>query len=173
VLLALAMGSGASCADDGADTSSGGEEESLPDCAIEIALAGGTEATFPMEHPWACGIPFGPDSGMMMVFIPDHDSVGQVVIDIQDVREGETGTFSASGGVISRDGDRSWSTPGFDCAVEIGEHVAVGEDETSLEYQVVGSGSCAAAADPVQGTTGDPISLGAFSFRFPAHWSKS
>lgn len=175
----LLVGATASCSDepaseDGVDD----ESDEAPDCGIAVTLLGGVDVEYSMDTSWACAIPFGGDIGLQMIFLPGDEVVGQVILDVREIHEGETGRFTASAEVISPDAATRWVTPGFDCTIDITEHEKTGEDDVSFAYEVVGEGSCAVSADAVGASesepppTVEPVTLSRFSFRFPGHWSK-
>ena len=164
LVLGLVVGG---CGDD-ADS---GEDEELSDCALSMTLSGGLDASFELEQSWACGVPFGPSSGVWMVFLPPDGDIGQVYVIVDDVTASGTGTFPAGVGVLMRESENEWGTLRDDCTVEVREHSLVQEDDPADEYLMVGSGSCSAAALPTPATTGDPVDVSAFEFRFPARWN--
>lgn len=174
MVAALAVGAQTigGCGDDAARDDAEDGANDAPDCGIAVELSGGAVAHYEMDRAWACASPFGGDTGLTMIFLPGDEVVGQVVFDLQEIHEGDTGTFAASAEVISPDAAERWVTTGFDCTVEITEHEKVGEDEASSAYELVGTGSCSQAANPVDAPSAEPVQVGAFSFRFPGEWSK-
>jgi hypothetical protein len=163
--LVLASAALAGCGDDGG----GAAGDDPPDCSLSVNLAGGYQASLQHRPTWACGVPFGPDSGVWMVFLPGEGEVSSIDVMVDDVVRGQTGAFPAGVGLYLKD-DRKWGTKTDECTVEVREHVLQQEDEPADEFLMVGSGSCSAPALPADGTAGEPIEVGAFEFRFPPRW---
>lgn len=161
----LALAAAAGCSDD----SSEGTPDPASDCWISVALSGGYQASLAADDSFACGIPFGGDSGVWMIFLPAEGDIAQLQVVIDDVTEGETGTFPAGTTLMFRD-ERQWATAQGDCTVQVDEHSFQRVDDNTNEYLMVGSGSCSAPAEAIAPAAGDPITIGPFEFRFPPRW---
>jgi len=160
----------AGCGDDTDE----GTPDPPPDCLVSVELSGGYQASLSPDDPYACGIPFGGDSGVWMYFLPLEGDLGVLDISIDDVTEGETGTFPADATITLRD-ERRWTTAPGDCTVQVDEHSFQKDDGNTKEYLMTGSGSCSAPAEAFDPATGDPatdepITIGPFEFRFPPRW---
>lgn len=157
------------CGDDAEET-----PDPPSDCVVGVALSGGYQASLAPDDSYACAIPWGPDSGVLMVYLPVEGDLGSLEISIDDVTEGETGTFPADVSIILRD-ERRWTMAPGGCTVQVDEHSFQNEDEFTKGYLMTGSGSCSAPAeafDPATGdpATDDPITIGPFEFRFGPRW---
>lgn len=142
------------------------EEEELPDCQIVVGFSGEHEGSIEAEPPIACAVPFAGDTRLTMVFVPGGE-ITAFEVDVAEVTEGATGTYTASATLRLAD-DRYFISEG--CEVTLTEHREVGRDENTTSVLVVGEGTCSAPArSPVEGVTGD-VAIGAFAFRFPGRW---
>jgi hypothetical protein len=152
------------CTGDDGGGGGGGGGGSGP-CVLATAGTGAT--TWSFDGAPACLIPFGPDSGIDMSFLPLAGELERFEVSVDDVREGETGTFPATVTAKLR-GGASYRT-GATCTVTISEHVATGEsDSFSRTFQTSGDGACTSAATEVGGA--GTVTIEPFEFRFPAHW---
>jgi hypothetical protein len=163
--LLVAVAALGGCGDDGG----GAEAEELPDCSLRMQLQGAHQASFEHGASWGCAVPFGPESGVWMVFLPGEGDVSSIDVMVDAVGPAQTGTFPAGVGVYTKD-DRSWGTKRDDCTLTVSENVLQEEDTPADEYLMVGSGSCAAPALPSEEGSGEPIEVGAFEVRFPPRW---
>lgn len=154
--LSIAFVLAAGCSGDGLDDG---------DCELAASVTGAV--TWTSTDAPACAIPFGGSEGIEMDFLPLDAAVTRFEVDVDDVREGETGEFTALVRVATDDG--TFVTPPT-CTVTITEHTDTGEhDDFSRTFRVVGEGSCAEAAT----RAGDQATadVAPFAFRFPAHWA--
>lgn len=140
---------------------SGGSDET---CALDASTHGAL--TWETERMPACLIPFGPPSGIWMVYNPLDEVVSTFEVDVRDVTADMTGTFPATVTLNLENGEL-WQTA-TPCSIEITENEYRSEDQFSTEYQVVGTGHCTDAA--MKPGSSDAIVVDDFAFRFPAHW---
>lgn len=152
----------------GDDDTSGGDTAAAPSCAARVAFTGGFQGGI----EWAdigCGVPFGPDTGVEMVFLPGDGTIAQFVVSVAGVHPAETGTFEAGCGLVLSD-DRRWSTATTGCSITIDANEVEKHDGTTDRYAVHGTGSCSAPAEAAAGTTAADVTVGPFEVQFPAVW---
>ena len=167
-VLGAALAGHAGC---GGGSQTGAGAEPPPRCLVDVTFSGGYDGALSGADPPSCAVPFGGDTDIWMVFMPVGGEVDQLEVTIEGITEGQTGSFPATAGVYLQ-GDRVWRTGSGACTVTVDEHAVTGkEDSFSKGYQVAGTGSCASPAEPQDGTS-EPITIGAFSYRFPAEWAK-
>lgn len=179
--LAMALSLSLSSCDDGGEadeatgsatdgsSDSNGDTPPLGDgsCELAASLSGASQWSTPSAP--GCGIPFGPDAGISMIFLFTDGEIQAITIDVADVTEGETGTFAATMEIEHADG-RTWTAA--DCTVDIDEHAADpgSDDEFSRAYLVHATGTCASPAQSEE-MAAEPIEIDPFELRFPARWS--
>lgn len=161
-------GGNAPADDDGADNDGGGGTPPLgsSECELGIGISGAVTWSTPSTP--ACGIPFGPQTGIFMGYLFLDGAIQSVQIDVADVTEGETGTFPAAMTLTHVDG-RTWTTEA--CRVVIQSHVPDPEfdDDFSRAYRVHAMGSC---TDPAADEAGlETVIVDPFALRFPARWA--
>lgn len=165
-------GSAASDGSDGSDGSAGSAgsagSPAIGEDACELGIAITGAVTWSTPSAPACAIPFGPPTGISMGWIFVDGPMQAVGLDVDDVTEGETGTFPATITLTHTDG-REWSTA--TCTVEIDSHAPEPEldDEFSRAYRVHATGSCLQPATDEAGS--ESVVVASFALRFPARWS--
>lgn len=133
-------------------------------CALAASLSGAV--TWTSDADPACGIQSGGRAGVFMGFYLPEGEVERFVVEVEDVKEGQTGTFPASVEVKLRDG-RAFETAS--CTVRIDEHTLEKEEPPSRAYLMGGSGACTGPAAPKAGS-GAGATVAPFTFRFPPRW---
>src|SRR5205085_4066906 len=120
-----------------AGCSSGGGDSDAP---CSLASSGSGAGTWSFDGDPVCAIPFGGSVGIDMGFAPLDGELKILEVLVDNVHEGETGTFPAKATVILRD-NRRFETP-RSCQVVLTEHAANGEsDGFSRTFQTVGEGT--------------------------------
>jgi hypothetical protein len=142
-------------------------EGGLGDSSCELAASISGEVEWSSSRAPACAIPFGGDTGILMLYLPLGEPIAGVTVDVDEVTEGETGTFPATVEVRHED-DREWTATA--CTVTIDEHSYQSEDDFSKEYLATGSGECASPAEPTGGDATGTVTVEPFAFRFAPHW---
>jgi hypothetical protein len=145
----------------------GGAASSDAPCALTTSGSGA--ATWSFDGDPACSIPFGSPTGILMGFVPIGDiEPKSFEVYIDDVREGETGTFTGYAAVTMND-DRRFATPRKSCMIRIATHEKTGEsDGFATPYQISGDGTCAMPA--VTTMSGETVTIDPFEYRFPPRW---
>jgi hypothetical protein len=153
---------------DGGPSGDGGGAPPIGSSACELGIAITGALTWSTPSTPACGIPFGPQTGIFMGYLFLDGAIEAVQIEVGEVTEGATGTFPASLTLTHADG-RAWTSEA--CMVTIATHVAEPEldDEFSRAYRVQGTGTCTQPATDEAGT--ESVDVAPFQLRFPARWA--
>jgi hypothetical protein len=147
-----------------AGCSGGGSSDST--CSLDSSGGDGV-TSWAFDGDPACVIPFGGSVGIDMFFAPLSGEPKHVIVEIEDVHEGELGTFPATFSVELPSG-AEFKTTAKACTVTLTEHADTGEsDQFSRTFQTAGSGQC---PDATQVGGSDTVTIDPFVFRFPAGW---
>lgn len=115
-----------------------------------------------------CEIPFGSTQSTSVFFRPLDGDVELFTLVMTGLKEGQTGDVPASVKVELRD-SRKWATASAGCTAHVTEQAFLQMDEFGKQYQLTGTGECAAAAMPSTGASGT-LTVAPFSFYFPARF---
>lgn len=148
-----------------------GKGESPNACAINVQVSGAVTWSYGSENP-ACLIPFSGSTGILMYFKPVSGDVSTFIVDVQDVKEGQTGAFPA--GVQLETADRRvFKTSATGCTLRVDEQVFDLEDEFRKQYLTKGSGECAVEAMPFGGSgAAGAVTIAPFTYLFPANYDE-
>ena len=142
----------------------GGDSKST--CTFSAGVSGA--ATWQSSGDPICEIPFGSTQSSSVFFRPVDGDVELFTLVMTGLKEGQTGDVPASVTVKLRDG-RKWATASAGCTAHVSEQSFLQMDEFGKQYQLTGTGECAAAAMPASGTSGT-LTVAPFSFYFPARF---
>jgi hypothetical protein len=138
-------------------------------CGAAMTLAGAIELRVPPSRTsTACGTQTSFESGIDTGFLFVEGELSHVDLEVDDVREGETGgQFPARLRIVHDDG-REWRSE--QCMAEIAEHVHVGPAELGWErYRLAGSVACDDATSVPAGS-GPALEVQSFDFVVTVPW---
>lgn len=162
----------AGCSDDASGGDGQGDGDALEGtCNVRAELSGAVTESLRGETELGCGLPHSIDDGIRtLLLLPAgvDGPIGSFDLDIDAVKEGETGEFDAQVTIhMNDDGPRYTSTA---CRVTITENAFV-ENRTdpvqTRDYLVRGTGTCSA---PLVDQAGAEVVLSPFQFVTSSVW---
>jgi hypothetical protein len=156
------------CGDSGGGSASGSFPKGTT-CGAAISASGAVALDVPAsDSSTACTSQTSSDSGIDAGFVFVDSAFARVDLEIDDVREGQTGGGFPARLTIVHDDGRKWQ--GEHCTADITEHEDVGPAELDREmYRVAGSVACESAPSVPAGS-GSALDVESFAFVVHVAW---
>lgn len=142
----------------------GGEGDTT--CSISVAVSGAASAKLPGKDGVACLIQLSSGDGIDVEYLAPGLPVERINLVVGAITKGATGEgFPAALRVEATDG-QVWTS--VDCSVDVSVNELRGTSELGEDYQVRGSGECAAPLTDSAGASS--VELSPFNFAVEVTW---